>query len=80
MRYASNGYMTQAMIANTVNRNGIGGLPEVLFPMEGEKSAGNETTSFVGLHIPDLSFHLGEGYKIRSAVTHSRKQDTKMQE
>ena len=32
--------MTHAM---TMNQNGIGGLPDVLFPTEGEKSAGNET-------------------------------------
>ena len=55
---ASNGYVTQAMIANIVNRNGKGGLPDVLFPTEGEKLAGNKTTSFVALHIPDLFFIL----------------------
>ena len=30
---------------NTVNRNGIGGLPDVLFTTEGEKSAGSKTTA-----------------------------------
>ena len=42
-RDVSNDYVAQAMIANTVNRNRIGGLPDVLFPMEGERSAGNKT-------------------------------------
>ena len=32
---------------NTVNRNGIGGLPDELFPTEGEKSAGNETINCI---------------------------------
>ena len=27
-----------------LNQNGIGGLPDVLFPMKGENSARNETT------------------------------------
>ena len=30
-----------------MNRNGIGGLPDVLFPTEGEKSAGNETRYYI---------------------------------
>ena len=39
----------QAMIANTVHRNGMDGLADVLFPTEGEKLAGNETSSAPGL-------------------------------
>ena len=35
-----------ANIPAYLNQNGIGGLPDVLFPMEGEKSAGNETSRF----------------------------------
>ena len=35
--------MQCANIPAHLNRNGIRGLPDVLFPTEGEKSAGNET-------------------------------------
>ena len=45
VRDVSNDYISDASNdLNTVNRNRIGGLPDILFLTEGEKSAGNETS------------------------------------